>query len=74
MENKAYKLKLDGKLTQVYCNMNGHALGGCGGVGWTLVVAPILTRFNQAVSLLMKCLDKSGLILRTSMRRKLHFC
>lgn len=64
MENKAYKLKLDGKLTQVYCNMNGHALGGCGGGGWTLVmkmdglkvVAPITTRFNQAVSLLMKCL------------------
>ena len=64
MENKAYKLKLDGKLSQVYCNMNGHALGGCGGVGWTLVmkmdgskvVAPITTRFNQAVSLLMKCL------------------
>lgn len=33
MENKAYKLKLDGKLSQVYCNMNGHALGGCGGGG-----------------------------------------
>ena len=51
MENKAYKLKLDGKLTQVYCNMNGHGLGDCGGGGWTLVmkmdgskvVAPILT-------------------------------
>ena len=61
---KPCSFKLDGKLTQVYCNMNGHGLGDCGGGGWTLVmkmdgskvVAPILTRFNQAVSLLMKCL------------------